>query len=90
MSDLSDIFNKAVKTVDEFLKIPVKKSDVPVSVWLPSTDLRLLAPELKGRKFKIKREYTLGFQKPFTNVIVTSCPSCVIQGRKFKEWMLLP
>lgn len=61
---------------------------VPGNVWLPSTDLRLFAPEMKGRKFKIKRDYTL--RKPFTNIITTSCPRCVIQGRKFKEWMLLP
>lgn len=65
---------------------------VPVNVWFPSTDLRLFDPRLKGRKFRVKVEYTSGLRKPFTNVVTTACPSCSFGGgrRKFKEWMLLP
>jgi len=70
--------------------------EIPVGEWLPSTDKPLFAPEMKGQRFWVRGLYMPAHPfiknppKQESGVVETSCPSCVIRGRRFKDWMLLP
>jgi len=66
------------------------RPQVPTNTWLPATDTRLFDPSLKGRRFKVRKEYRAGGQ-PFKNTVATNKPEVVIAGGgTFVDWMLLP